>query len=315
MLSRRYLRIKVMQALYAFFQGDSKDIAKGEREMFNGIDKLYELYHLLLMLLVEVRFNAGRAMEDAKNKMRPTAEDINPNLRFIENKVLAKLDSNKALKKFAEAHKLSWNNEGELTRRIMNNIRASETYSRYMSSEARSFKADQEFIIEIYKEQIADFELLENFLEEKNIFWFNDFDYVNSMVLKTLEGMSENDSENARLMPLYKNEEEDRAFAVDLFRKTIIHDEENQKLIAEKTKNWEVERIAMMDVLLMKMAITEILYFQTVPVKVSLNEYIEVSKSFSTPKSKVFINGILDKLVLDFRSSGRMQKVGRGLLE
>jgi N utilization substance protein B len=304
-----------MQALYAFFQGDSKDIAKGEREMFNGIDKLYELYHLLLLLLVEIRFNAVRSTEDAKNKLRPRAEDLNPNMRFIENTFLAKLDSNKALKKFAEGHKLSWNNEGELTRRILSNIRASETYLRYMNSPDHNFKADQEFILEIYKEHIADFELLENFLEEKNMFWFNDFDYVNSMVLKTIEGMSEKDNENARLMPLYKNEDEDRAFAVDLFRKTIVHDEENQKLIAEKTKNWEVDRIAMMDVLLMKMAITEILYFQTVPVKVSLNEYIEVSKAFSTPKSKVFINGILDKLVLDFKSSGRMQKVGRGLLE
>jgi transcription antitermination protein NusB len=315
MLSRRYIRIKVMQALYAFFQGDSKDIGKGEKEMFSGMDKLYELYHMLLLLLVEIRFNAGRAIEDAKNKMLPTEHDLNPNMRLVENTILKKLESNKTLKKFANDHKLSWQNEGELTRRILANIRAGETYKKYMSSPEHTFREEQEFILDIYKEHICDYELLENFMEERSIFWYNDLDYVNSMVIKTLEGMSDRDDENTRLMPLYKNREEDTEFASELFRKTVVHDEENQKLIGEKTKNWEVERIAMMDVLLMKMAITEILYFQTVPVKVSLNEYIEVSKMFSTPKSKVFINGILDKLVLDFKSSGRLQKVGRGLLE
>jgi N utilization substance protein B len=304
-----------MQALYAFFQGDSKEIVRGEKEMFSGIEKLYELYHMLLLLLVELKFNAERSIEDAKNKMLPTAHDLNPNLRLLENTILQKLESNKALKKYASDHKLSWQNEGELTRRILSNIRGSETYKEYMNAADHTFREQQDFILNIYKEHICDYELLENFMEERSIFWYNDLDYVNSMVIKTLEGMSDRDDENSKLMPLYKNEEEDREFATDLFRKTLVHDEENQKLIGDKTKNWEVERIAMMDVLLMKMAITEILYFQTVPVKVSLNEYIEVSKMFSTPKSKVFINGILDKLVLDFKSSGRMQKVGRGLLE
>jgi N utilization substance protein B len=304
-----------MQALYAFFQGDSKDIAKGEKEMFAGMDKLYELYHMLLLLLVEIRFNAQRAIEDAKNKMLPTEHDLNPSMRLVENTILRKLEASKALKKFAADHKLSWQNEGELTRRILSNIRASETYKLYMSSPGHTFQEEQEFILDIYKQHICDFELLENFMEERSIFWYNDLDYVNSMVIKTIEGMSERDDENTRLMPLYKNRAEDTEFASELFRKTVVHDEENQKLIGEKTKNWEVERIAMMDVLLMKMAITEILYFETVPVKVSLNEYIEVSKMFSTPKSKIFINGILDKLVLDFKNSGRLQKTGRGLVE
>jgi len=315
MLSRRYLRIKVMQALYAFFQGDSMDVAKGEKEMFAGIEKLFELYHMLLQLLVEVRFNAMRSIEDAKNKRLPTEGDINPNMRLVENAVLKQLEENKQLKKFCESHKLSWQNEGELTRKILSNIRASEEYGKFMNNEANSFRTQQDFILTIYKDHICDYELLENYLEDRSIFWYNDFDYVNSMVIKTLEGLTEKDDANLRLMPLYKNEEEDKAFAVDLFRKTVMHEEENQKLIGDKTKNWEVERIAMMDVLLMKMAITEILYFETVPVKVTLNEYIEISKMFSTPKSKIFINGILDKLVFDFRDSGRMKKVGRGLME
>lgn len=304
-----------MQALYAFFQGDSKEIARGEKEMFAGIEKLFELYHMLLQLLVEVRFNAMRSIEDAKNKRLPTEGDINPNMRLVENAVLIKLEENKQLKKFCEGHKLSWQNEGELTRKILNNIRASEEYGKFMSNEANSFRTQQDFILNIYKDHICDYELLENYLEDRSIFWYNDFDYVNSMVIKTLESMTEKDDASLRLMPLYKNEEEDKAFAIDLFRKTVMHDEENQKLIGDKTKNWEVERIAMMDVLLMKMSITEILYFETVPVKVSLNEYIEISKMFSTPKSKIFINGILDKLVFDFRDSGRMKKVGRGLME
>ena len=315
MLSRRYLRIKIMQALYAFFQGDSKDLPRGEKDMFRGIDTLFELYHLMILLLVEVRFNAERAIEDAKNKHLPTKDDLNPSFRLVENKMLLKLEKNKQLKQFCERKKLSWQNEGELTRKILNNIRGGQLYADYMRSEDHSFRADKEFVIAVYNEYICDYDMLENFVEEKSIFWVNDLDYVNSMVLKSLENMRENDTDSITLMTLYKNEEEDSTFASELFHKTVLHDEENQKLIGDKTQNWEIERIAMMDILLMKMAITELLYFETVPVKVTLNEYIEISKMFSTPKSKIFINGILDKIVVDFRSSGRMQKKGRGLME
>lgn len=315
MFSRRYLRIKAMQALYAYFQSNNRDLGKGEKELFLSIHKIYELYHFLLLLLGEIRFIAQKSSEDGKLKLRPTKAELDPSLRFVNNRVLEVVQKSAELNTYCQRHTLNWQNEGELTRKIFNNIRHSPEYEVYMNLEACTFKEDKEFVIDIFKNQIANFELLESSFEERSIHWVDDLGIANAMVIKTLEQFEEADPISHRLMPLYKSEEEDIEFVTDLYRKTIINDKANEKYIADKTQNWEVERIALMDVLLMKMAITEILYFPTIPVKVSLNEYIEISKMFSTPKSKIFINGILDKLVVDFRESGEMKKMGRGLME
>jgi transcription antitermination protein NusB len=315
MLNRRYLRIKAMQALYAFFQSDSQDINKGEREMLSSINKIYDLYIYLLTLLIDVRDVASVITEDARSKRLPTAEDINPNLKFLNNKLIAQLSSNKKLLKEAAARKISWQNERELIKKIFLDIRAGEVYKKYMSSGTSSFNEDAEFVAEIFKNHIAEFDLLEHFFEEKSIYWVDDLRLVNIMIAKTVLSFKEEKDVDNELMGLYKDEEDDRQFVIDLFRKTILHNEEVEKSIAAKTENWEVERIAMMDVLLMKMAITEILYFSNIPVKVTLNEYIEISKLYSTPKSKGFINGILDNLVIDLKKDNKINKVGRGLLE
>jgi len=308
------LRIKVMQALYAFFQSGHNDLARGEKEMFHAIGKIYDMYHFLLRLLVEIRVAALRAADEAKLKHRPTQNDLNPNPRFIDNRVLLLLEKNRQLGAYCEKHKISWTEEGELVRKILASIRNSPEYEKYLAAPS-SFDNDKAFILTAYKNHIADYELLEHFFEEKSIFWVDDIGLVNACVLKTIEAINENDDGHMALLPLYKNEEEDTAFARELFHQTVLRNEENEKLIGNKTKNWEVERIAMMDVLLMKMGISELLHFHSIPVKVTLNEYIEISKMFSTPKSKIFINGILDKLVQDFRRDDRMRKTGRGLIE
>ncbi len=304
-----------MQGLYAYFQADDAEISRGEKEMFVAIDKINELYHYLLSLLPEIKFNAVRLIEESKAKRLPTKEDLNPNIRFISNPVFKLLESNKALTHYCTKQKLSWQNEGELTRKLFAQIRAAKEYTDYLAKDLTTFADDKNFVAEIYRNYISTSELLEQYLEDRSIFWADDFDYVNSMVLKTVESINATDNENTALLPLYKNKEEDTSFMVDLFRKTILHDDENQKIIAEKVKNWEVDRIAMMDILLMKMAVTELMYFPTVPVKVTLNEYIEISKFFSTPKSKMFINGILDKIVQEFKANGKIAKTGRGLME
>lgn len=315
MLNRRYLRIKVMQALYAFFQSDNKDLGKGEREMFGSIERIYDLYILMLLLFVEVRDLAENAIEEGKNKRLPTPQDLNPNTKFIDNPFLRQLAANTQLGKEATKRAINWQGEGELVKKVFNQIRNSEEYVRYMTSDDNSYKAHSEFIADVYRKYVAEFELLEHHFEEKSIYWVDDYYLVNVMVLKTIQAFEESRGEHMRLMELYKDEEEDRQFVVELFRKTILSDKENEQYIGEKTKNWEVERIAMMDVLLMKMAITEILNFPSIPVKVTLNEYIEISKLYSTPKSKGFINGILDKLVIDFKAQQKFRKVGRGLIE
>lgn len=304
-----------MQALYGFFQSDTKDLARGERDLFNGIDKIYDLYIYQLSLIVELQHVAGLLMEEAKTKRLPTQEDLDPNLKFLENKFLKQLSENIHLKREMNNRKIQWNNEFELVRKIYNNIKASEDYKEYMNSSDDSYVAHRDFIIQIFKEHIADFELVNHLYEEKNLHWGDDIYLVNPMVVKTIESFKEDANPDFKLMPLYKDREEDEQFVKDLFRQTALRNEETEKLIGDKTKNWEVERIAMMDVLLMKMAITEILHFSGIPVKVSLNEFIEISKMYSTPKSKIFINGILDKLVADFKRDNKLNKMGRGLME
>ena len=301
-----------MQALYAFFQGENTDLTKGEKDMFFSINKIYDMYYYLLSLLVEIRNSAERTSEGGKQKHRPTKDELNPNLRFIENKIILKFDKSLQLQNYCERNKINWQDEGELVRKIVTSIKGSEDYEKYLSMPA-SFENDKEFILNAYKYHIAEYELLEHYFEDKSIFWADDMGLVNSCILRMIESMKENDE--LEIMPLYKNEAEDSAFARELFHQTILRNAENEKHISEKTTNWDVDRIAMMDVLLMKMAISEILHFENIPVKVTLNEYIEISKMFSTPKSKIFINGILDTLVQEFRRENKLNKSGRGLME
>jgi len=315
MLNRRYLRIKIMQALYAFFQSDNKDLPKGERDLFSGIDKIYDLYIFQLAFLLELHHVAMVLSEEAKNKRLPTSNDLNPNLKFIENKFILQLTENIHLKREMNNRRISWTNEFELVKKIFNNIKASDEYDKYMNVSDDSYKTHHDFILEIFKEYMADFELLNHFYEERNLHWGDDIYLVNPMIVKTIDSFKENSNPDFTLLPLYKDKEEDEQFVKDLFHQTVIQEEETKKLIADKTKNWEVERIAMMDVLLMQMAITEILYFSNIPVKVTLNEFIEISKIYSTPKSKLFINGILDKLLVDFKTGNKLTKMGRGLME
>ena len=304
-----------MQALYAFFQSDNNDFGKGERELFVGINKIYDLYIYQLAFLLELQHVANVLSEDAKNKKLPTSNDLNPNLKFIENKFIAQLGENIHLKREINNRKISWNNEFELVKKVFNNIKSSDDYGKYMNISDNSYETDRDFILDIFKEHIADFELINHLYEEKNLNWGDDIYLVNPMVVKTIESFKENSIPDFPLIPLYKDKEEDEQFIKDLFRQTILQEPETKKLIADKTQNWEVERIAMMDVLLMKMALTEILHFSSIPVKVTLNEFIEISKMYSTPKSKLFINGILDKLLIDFKTEGKLNKVGRGLME
>ncbi len=304
-----------MQALYGFFQSENKDLAKTEREMFTGIDKIYDLYIYQLAFLLELKHVAGVIIEEAKTKHLPSKEDLDPNLKFIENKFLVQLEENIHLKREMNNRKISWNNEFELVKKVLNTIKASDMYGKYMNVADDSYKTDRNFIIEIFKEFIADYEVLNHLYEEKNLHWGDDIYVVNPTVVKTIESFKEDSTPDLHLSVLYKDREEDMDFVKDLLRQTAIRNDETEKLIGDKTKNWEVERIAMMDVLLMKMAITEMLHFSSIPVKVTLNEYIEISKMYSTPKSKIFINGILDKLVADFKSGNMLNKMGRGLME
>jgi N utilization substance protein B len=315
MLNRRHLRIKVLQALYGWFQGDNEDFAKSEKNLFNSIDKIYDLYLYYLLIFEELLFLANHKIEEAKNKKLPTRADLEPNLRFVNNKVFKALSINKNLKAEAQKRKISWAKDKELVRKIFHEIRESELYEAYMQETENQLESDIKFTSEIFTEFIANSQGLQNELEEKSISWIDDIDLVCNTVLKTIKNIKNESNENMPLAVLYKEPEEDKEFVKNLFKKTIVQSNENEAIIKEKATNWELDRIAAMDMLLMKMAITEAREFASIPTKVTLNEYIEISKFYSTPKSNIFINGILDKIISELKIKGKIIKTGRGLIE
>lgn len=315
MLNRRHLRIKILQALYSYMQVKDNNIIKGEQELFTSIDKTFELYLSLLMMLTEILEIAQIKIEDGKRKKLPTKEDLKPNTKLLNNHILLLLNKNIALKKNCEKLKFSWFEERNMFKKLFKQIREQEEYIAYMSEESQTFEADKEFIIKIFKKTIVNFEPLHIYLEEKSIFWNDDLDLMSSMVIKTIKSFTSTDDEFTPLLDLFKDPEDELHFVKTLYRKAIVQSEEHMAMIKEKAQNWELERIALMDIILMKMALTEAKEFSQIPTKVTLNEYIEISKFYSTPKSNGFINGILDKLFIELKESGEILKTGRGLLD
>lgn len=312
MLNRRYLRIKTMQTLYSYFQQDKADIGFYEKELFKSLDKIYDLYVYVLALFNDIHHTAHLVIEENKNKRLPSKEDLEPNLKFINNSLLVALSHSTELKKEISNRKISWQNDFDLVRKLYSELRATEVYKAYMASPEQSVKEDKQFLITVATEFLYEHELLNHLFEEKNMHWADDTFGAFSMVSRTFEAYN---SGTMHLQPLYKDAEDDKNFISVLFRKTIAGDKEYETLIDQKTKNWELDRIASMDVLLMKMAIAEFLNVSNVPVKVSLNEYIDISKEYSTPNSKTFINGVLDKIISELKQGNKIQKTGRGLME
>lgn len=315
MLNRRQLRIKVLQALYAYFQSEEENYRRSENELMGAIDKMYDLYIYLLLSLPEVKGFAENRIEENKKKIRPTDSDLHPNTKFIENEVIKQLEQSKELRLISEERKINWvgDENQEIFRKMFLHIRESEVYFQHMNNEEFGYEADRAFALDLFKIEVANFPLLYNFFEEKSIHWLDDIDLCASMVLKTIKSFKEN--EPIEVLPLFKPNDDEEEFVRQLLRKTISMDKENNSLIDELTVNWELDRIAKMDVILMKMAITELQIFSSIPTKVTLNEYIEISKFYSTPKSNGFINGILDKAIDRLTADKKIVKIGRGLLK
>lgn len=315
MISRRYLRIKTFQALYAYFHSGSENRQKTEKELFLSIERMYDLYLLLLNIHSDLRHLAQLKMEEAKQKRLPTADDLRPNMKFIDNTAFQLLENNSNLQSLINTKKLYWNNDQELLGKLFNFTRKHPIYLEYISTRTTSFEEDKKFAVDLYKKIIAENDFFISEISEKSIYWgYDEIDFVLSMVIKTIKKIEAKSSNNNLIMNTYNDEEDDTEFVKTLFRTTIDNNEDFAQLIAKKTKNWEVERIATVDILLMKMALSELKAFKSIPIKVTLNEYIDLSKSFSTPKSKIFVNGILDKLIADLNQQGEIKKTGRGLM-
>lgn len=313
-LNRRYLRVKVFQALYAY-QSSNKDMIVGEKNMLKSINDIQDLYLYMLLLITDMGEMARRQIELNSQKRLPTEDDLNPNTKFVENKVLSIIDNNVQIQKLLETKKISWAIESDNVKKLWRQIRDSDVYIEYMNNPGRSFQEDKQFIISIFKTFIAEYEILHDFLEDRSIYWYDDLSLVCINIVKFINTLKDDDNPDSSILPtLFKDKEDDIQFIKELYKKTISFDPELGSLIDNNTSNWELERIAKLDVLLMKMALCEVLYFRNIPVKVSLNEYIELAKSYSTPNSGNFINGVLDKLVAQMKNDNKIAKTGRGLI-
>lgn len=314
MVNRRYLRIKVYQALYAFWQSDGGSAAKVEKELLLSIERTFDLYMQLMLLFGELRRVGANRIEERRNKRLPTAEDLNPNMRFVENPLLVRIAESQHLMAESNKRRLGWMGEHEFLSKLSKQIETGNAYKTYMELPSTTFKQDQALVLDIFLEHIVEHEPLHDICEAKSIYWLEDLDLALTMVKRTIEAMQADDTD-LPLTDLVRDPEEEEQFVTTLYRRTIEQGPEHERSIAERASNWEAERIALSDMILMKMALTEARVFDQIPLKVTMNEYIEIAKAYSTPKSKGFINGILDKLFAGLKDAGEIRKVGRGLLE
>ena len=311
MLNRRHIRIKVLQAFYAFSQSNNDNLVSGEKEFMHSMKKIYDLYIYLIQIYIPLKRIANIKIEEAKRSLLEKDKHVF-NKSFVSNIIIKSLESSTELNKIASDLKINWEGveENELVKKLFKSIYTSPSFQDILNTDSNNFDDHKSQLINLFKEEICNFELLHHFFDEKSIYWQDDLDHVSSMVIKTLKSID--DDLNFKVMPLWK--EDEKEFALNLFRQAILNKSTNNGILKKYSKNWESERLAKMDSLLMNLAITEAKEFSSIPLKVTLNEYIEISKYYSTPKSNGFINGILDKIFEDFKKDGKLKKVGRGLI-
>jgi len=319
MISRRQLRIKTLQTLYAFYNTEDRTVPKAEKELLFNIQKAYDLYHAVFVLLIDIANYAESRIDLARNKLVPSKEDLHPNTRFIDSQLIEQFRNSDQLTRYIETRKISWVNYPELIKELYTKITADEVFNEFMAAEEVTFADEVKLFTHLLTGIIYPNESLEQALEEQSIYWTDDLEYMISMVIKTLKRFRPEAKQDKPLLELFKNPEgkrtpEDKQFAIDLLRKSVANKEEYIGYIKSNTKNWDLERIAFMDILIMQMAITEFIGFPSIPTKVTLNEYLEISKIYSTSKSNVFINGVLDKVAVQLKESKKIRKSGRGLI-
>ncbi|MDB5156828.1 MAG: hypothetical protein JWR50_1535 [Mucilaginibacter sp.] len=315
MLNRRHLRVKVLQSLYAFHQTSAVNIKQQEKNLLQSIDEVYEMYIWMLSLISEIVGYAENDANERANKHLPTADDLNANLKILTNRFTISLNQNKEFLAGIKKYKVEWTFEPELVKTLFTNLKSAPEYQEYLEKTGDTIQTDKDIIKFIFKKVILKSSLADQVFEEKFIFWPVDKDVLQALIAKTFKNFSFDEPIKNKLAEVTGNWEEDKEFIVKLLETSVRYDKDYQELISAKTQNWEPERIAMMDTLLMKMAIAEFVNFASIPVKVTINEYLEISKEYSTPKSNSFINGILDKILFELKAEKKINKIGRGLIE
>ena len=314
MLNRRHIRIKVMQILFAYYSEEKPDMVKYEKMLLESFERFRDLYIALILLLPEMQARAIEKIEAGLNKKLPSKEDLHPNTKFVTNILVRILANSKTLHKLEKEIHIRWKDNPDLLKMMFKSLSESDDYKEYMESKERGYNHDREYLLRFLRRHLVNFELMHEWLEEQGIFWNDDLDLASSMVLRTLKAVKETD-DDVQILPLWKADDDEEEYAKELFRKTLVLGKENEELIAKNSPNWETERIAMMDLIILKMALAEAQVFESIPLKVTMNEYIELANYYSTPKSNVFINGLLDSLFPKLQHEGKIKKIGRGLIE
>jgi N utilization substance protein B len=296
-----------VQLVYSYYQNGGKNIDSAEKELLFSLSKAYDLYNYLLMLIIAVTRFAEEQVERQERNNKISHSDQVVNRRFAENLFVQQLEVNKQLIDFKETQKKSWDNDKDYIKSLYNKIVTSDIYKEYMSAEESSYMADREVWRKIYKNIIMKDEEIDYVLEEQSLYWNDDKEVVDTFVLKTIKRFEEKNGADQELMPEYKDEE-DREFAIRLFRRAILNDEDYRSLINQNVKNWEFSRLAYMDVIIMQIALAEILSFPAIPVSVTINEFVEIAKYYSTAKSGGYINGIIDSIVKKLRADNKLLK-------
>lgn len=313
MLNRRHIRTKVMQVIYALKRSDDLNLASEEKFLVSSMDSMYSLYLLMLSLLTKVHERAKDQQEKSQQKHLLTSEDLNPNMKFIQNQIFIQLSESQSIKNAIKNYKVdNWELDNEYVEVIFKAILESAIYKAYMSSKT-SFNKDRQFVIDVFKEVIAPNDKLYDYLEDRNLTWLDDLPVVNTALVKLLNRSKVGISDTYFTPGLFKDVE-DKEFGISLLRNTVSNLDSYTEEISLKTQNWDKDRIADIDFVLLQMAICEFREFPSIPTKVSINEYIEIAKEYSTPKSNVFINGVLDKIVKEYGENNSLNKIGRGLM-
>ena len=306
MINREIIRIKIVQLTYAYYQNGSKNIDSAEKELFFSLSKAYDLYNYLLALMVAITKEARKHLEVAQSKARRehTAE---PSGKFAYNRFALQLEENQMLNDFLEVQKKNWNDDVEFVHNLYNRITESTIYQEYMESSEDSYAADRELWRKLYRTFIQDNDDLDSLLEEQSLYWNDDKEIVDTFVLKTIKRFEENNKSTQELLPEYDSEE-DKEFARKLFRATILNADEYQGFMSEASRNWDFSRLAYMDVVIMQIALAEMMTFPSSPISVTINEYVDIAKLYSTSRSGGYINGMLDAIARHLIATNRLLK-------
>lgn len=307
MINRILIRIKVLQIIYAYYQNGNKDLKTAEKELLFSLQKSYDLYHYLFLLLIDITNLQKRILDNRRNKYIPSESELNPNTKFVDNRFIAQLEANLELKQQVAQEGLSWSNDSEFVKDVLDLIIGSDIYQEYIDSKEDSYEHDKEFWRQVFKKILCTSEMIEEYLQDKSIYWNDDLEIVETFALKTIKKFEESKGAHQALLPMFKDEE-DRDFAISLFRQSLLKGVEYRERISRHMKNWEAERIANMDFIIMQIALAEIMTFTSIPINVTLNEYIDIAKYYSTPKSGTFINGILDSIVAELKKENLLFK-------